>query len=165
MRASFWLPLLAVAATVGSGIMAGLFFAFSTSVMRALSSVTPEAGLVVMQRINVAIVNPLFLLAFLGTGLVSVAVGGLALLTFDRAGRGWLIAGALAYLVGVTGVTAVFNVPLNNALQAVKPDTAPVVWPAYVEAWTPWNHVRTVTALLATVCFAVGLARASGVAW
>ncbi len=62
-----WLPYLALPATVGSGLMAGLLFVFSNAIMRALTQLPPAAGLEAMQRINVAIVNPLFLTVFLGT--------------------------------------------------------------------------------------------------
>ena len=61
--------------------------------------------------------------------------------------------GAALYLVGVFGVTAAVNVPLNNrleALDAASPEAA-LFWPGYVVRWTRWNHVRTVCALLASV--------------
>ena len=58
---------LTFAATLGCGLMAGLFFAFSVAVMKALERLPPAEGIVAMQSINVAILNPVFLTVFFGT--------------------------------------------------------------------------------------------------
>jgi uncharacterized membrane protein len=52
-------------------------------------------------------------------------------------------------------VTLIFNVPLNNRLAAVNPDSAEgkAVWAHYLRVWTVWNHVRTVAPLAAMGCF------------
>lgn len=154
---SEWLPILSTIAAVGSGIMAGLFFAFSNSVMRALSDLPPASGMQAMQRINVVIVNPLFLLVFLGTGVACLAVAAIAVPAPGAPGHAWFIAASLSYLVGVVGVTMMFNVPLNNGLERAAAQTADVVWPVYVTAWVRWNHVRAVMGVLATGGFAWGL--------
>lgn len=70
--------ILKLISALGSGLMAGVFFAFSTSVMKALDQLPPNESIAAMQSINVAIINPLFLSVFLGT-----AVGCLALV-FDE---------------------------------------------------------------------------------
>ena len=54
-------------AALGCGLMAGLFFAFSVSVMKALAGLPPNGGMAAMQSINIAIINPVFLSAFFGT--------------------------------------------------------------------------------------------------
>jgi uncharacterized membrane protein len=66
---------------LGCGLMAGLFFAFSVSVMRALAALPSAAGLAAMQSINVAIINPMFLAAFFGTAVACLLIynGRLAL--------------------------------------------------------------------------------------
>ena len=61
------LSVITFSAALGSGLMAGLFFVFSNSVMKALAALPPDKGIAAMQAINVAIVNPLFLAVFLGT--------------------------------------------------------------------------------------------------
>lgn len=149
-----WLPYLALVATVGSGVMAGLLFAFSNVMMRALAQLPPPTGLEAMQRINVAIVNPLFLTIFLGTALVSAVIAAITAVVPDQ---GWLFGASLAYLFGVFGVTMARNVPLNNALAATPGADAATRWPAYVTVWQRWNHLRTVAAIGATVAFAIGL--------
>jgi uncharacterized membrane protein len=52
-------------------------------------------------------------------------------------------------------VTLLFNVPLNNRLAAVKPESAEgkVIWTHYLSVWTAWNHVRTAAPLAAMACF------------
>ncbi len=62
------------AATVGTGLAGGIFFAFSSFVMRALGAVPPRAGIAAMNAINVAVINPGFMLVFLGTALLSIAL-------------------------------------------------------------------------------------------
>lgn len=160
MRApSIWLPILATAATVGSGVIAGLLFVFSNVVMRALGDLPPASGMLAMQRINVIIVNPLFLLFFLGTAAASVAVVAFTCVAPAAPGQGWLLAGSLCYLVGVVGVTMAFNVPLNNGLEAATAAAADTAWPAYATAWLRWNHVRAALGVAATAAFAWGLFR------
>jgi hypothetical protein len=87
------LPGVALAATVGAAIMAGLLFAFSNFVMRALLQMAPAAGMEAMQRINLTIVNPVFLLVFVGTALLSFALVMMALGLQGSAAPRWLVAG------------------------------------------------------------------------
>ena len=51
------LYLLAFAAALGGGLMAGLFFAFSNSVMGALARLPAAQGVAAMNSINVVILN------------------------------------------------------------------------------------------------------------
>jgi uncharacterized membrane protein len=81
----------------------------------------------------------------------------------DSPSSGWLLGGALAYLLGPLGVTAAFNVPLNNTLASAKPEEAGTAWPSYVSLWLFWNHLRTVLAVIATVLLAIGLSGLSPV--
>ena len=151
---------LAFVAALGSGLIAGTFFAFSTFVMRALNRLPPAAGLSAMQSINVVVLNPVFLGVFVGTAALSMAAAVLAVVRWDRPGSAWLLAGGLLYLVGTFGVTMVANVPLNDALAAVAAESDPEAgkkWEDYQSRWTAWNHVRTVAALAAMGAFIVAL--------
>lgn len=150
---------LTLAAAVGSGVMGGLFFTFSTTVMTALGRLPPPQGIAAMNAINSAILNPLFALVFFGTPLVCVALAIRALTGWSAPGAAWLLAGAVAYVVGSFVVTIVFNVPLNNALAAADPGSADAaaLWTRYLKVWTNWNHVRTVACLAAMAAFIVAL--------
>jgi uncharacterized membrane protein len=71
------------------------------------------------------------------------------------------VAGALLYVIGVIGVTMMFNVPLNNelaALQSIAGDGG-AVWARYLSNWTFWNTIRGVAAAAACVAFAMALTR------
>ena len=50
-------------------------------------------------------------------------------------------------------MTVVFNVPRNNALDAVDAATpeGTAVWTRYLRQWTLGNHVRTVTGITSAV--------------
>jgi uncharacterized membrane protein len=153
-----WLA--AVVAAVANGVMAGLFFAFSTSVMPGLRRLPPVDGMAAMRRINAAILNPLFLLLFVGSAVVNVAV--LATAPFgDPDTAVWRVAGAAIYLVGAIGVTAVVNVPLNKALLAVAPDSAEgaTLWARYLLRWTSFNHLRAAASVLSTTLLVVASGR------
>jgi uncharacterized membrane protein len=123
------LQYLVIAAIVGSGLVSGLLFAFSVVIMRALMQLAPEVGMQAMQRINVVIINPLFLLAFLGTTVLCLAVAAIELLGASHVGSGWLLAGAVAYWLGPLGITMLFNVPLNNRLADTPANQAEIEWP------------------------------------
>ena len=147
---------------LGSGLVAGVFFAFSTFVMQALAKLPPPQGIATMQSINITVINPLFMTVFLGTSvacaflLVSLL---LKWLKWHQPGAVYLLIGALFYLVGTFGVTIVFNVPLNEALAKVKPESTDgaSLWASYLKEWTFWNHVRTVAALVAAALLTIAL--------
>ena len=149
------LPVLTFIAALGSGLMAGFFFAFSATVMWALERQPAAAGIAAMQAINVVVLNPLFLGTFFGTAILSLVLDIVALMDWLAPRSGYLLAGSLLYFVGTFLVTVLFNVPLNNKLAAVKPDSAEgnAVWTHYLRVWMAWNHVRTVAPLAAMAAF------------
>jgi uncharacterized membrane protein len=151
--------LLTFLATLGSGLMAGFFFAFSTPVMGALGRLPTAPGIAAMQSINILVINPLFLGVFLGTAAACVLLAVAALFTWHEPGALVLIAGALLYFVGTLLVTMFFNVPLNDALAAVAPDSSEgaSLWSRYLITWTNWNHVRTIAALAASAVLTIAL--------
>lgn len=148
-------PWLIFSAVIGAGLNAGLFFIFSICIMAALARLPAEQGIAAMQAINVVILNPLFLLAFMGTAVLALILvaGG-----FVHGGpaRFYLIAGGLLFLGGVILVTMIVNVPMNNALDALQPgsEEAARLWSSsYLVDWVRWNHVRTLSSIGAFVCF------------
>ena len=153
------LTVLAVGAVVGSGLMGGLLFAFSNFVMRALRALPPESAAAAMREVNVRILNPLFVLLFLGTAVVCVALVWLVVRGAAGPAGPWLVAGSVAYLAGPLAVTMAFNVPLNNRLAVGPIAAAAAFWPAYATSWTRWNHLRTLLAVVASALLGVGLVR------
>jgi uncharacterized membrane protein len=146
-------------ATLGCGLIAGVFFAFSTFVMSALARLQPAQGIAAFQSIDVTVYNPWFMGAFLGTAASCLFLLVSSLLKLQQPGAAYLIVGSLLYLVGTVGVTIAFNVPLNDALAIVDPSSAEGanLWISFVPNWTNWNHVRTLAALAAAASLTIAL--------
>ena len=152
---------LTFAAAIGSALVAGIFFAFSTFVMAALGRIPADQGIRAMQSINVTVINPLFMLAFMGTGVVCLALVAGAYVRWDETSGKLMLLASLIYLIGCIGVTMVLNVPLNDALAAVEASTpeAATLWARYLADWTFWNHVRTIAPLVSAALFIAALIR------
>ncbi|GAB4229159.1 MAG: DUF1772 domain-containing protein [Stanieria sp.] len=148
-------------AVLGCGLIAGIFFAFSTFVMKALAQLPSAQGIAAMQSINIKVINLWFMLVFLGTAAICVFLAISSLLKWHQPGAVYLLVGSLFYLVGTLGVTMVFNVPLNDALANVEPNSTEgaSLWTKYLINWTIWNHIRTVFALAASASFLFAIAR------
>lgn len=155
-------PALTIAAAVGAALVAGLMFAFSTSVMPGLATRPPAEGMAAMQAMNRTILNPVFGLVFGGAALLCLVVAASAPFTTEEGGWGWRLAGGALYVVGTFGVTMAINVPMNDRVDAADPGSADGqrLWADYLRRWTAWNHVRTVLGTAAAVLLLVGLARA-----
>ena len=148
-------------AAVGSALVAGIFFAFSTFVMAALGRIPADQAIRAMQSINVTVINPLFMLAFMGTGALCLALIAGAYVRWDETSSKLVLIAGLIYLIGCIGVTMVLNVPLNDALAAVEASTpeAATLWARYLADWTFWNHIRTIAPSISAVLFIAALIR------
>ncbi len=144
------------AALLMSGLMAGLYFAFSTSVLPGIGRRDDNTFVDAMRAMNSAILNPLFLLMFMGPlplGLVAVAT---RFGEGHRAGLGWATTGLVLYVVTLV-ITAVVNVPLNNRLDSTEPPEAARA--LFEQRWVRWNAVRTVVCTGSLAAFALALVR------
>ncbi|MET9452717.1 anthrone oxygenase family protein [Streptomyces cinerochromogenes] len=147
-------------ATLTTGLGAGLFYAYSCSVMPGLARVDDRSFIEVMRRINVAIVNGWFMLSFLGA-LVLIAVAGvLALRDGSRAMLPWIVAAA-AFQLAMLVITSAVSVPLNNRLAAAgAPDhiaDPAAVRSAFEASWVRWNLIRALTCTASFACIAWAL--------
>jgi uncharacterized membrane protein len=143
------LAAISAALTLAStGAIAGLYFAFSVSVMRGFDEIRADQAIPAMQRINQRIQNPVFLLTFIGAPIAGIVTGAL-LLSLDqtRAAVLFFVAAAI-YVLGSLAPTAIVNVPMNNRLDAasvpVDPEEAARMWDGYSGRWTSWNTARGV---------------------
>jgi uncharacterized membrane protein len=145
---------------LGCALIGGAFFAFSSFVMKALAALAPPQGIAAMQSINVVVINPWFLLPFMGTAALCGFLIVMSLLQWQDPRAAYWLAGAALYLFGTFGVTMAFNVPRNNALAAV--DAASIdgakVWAVYLSEWTAWNTVRTIAGIAAAAALCIALA-------
>ena len=140
---------------LGSGLIAGVFFGFSSFVMTALSRLPPAQGLAAMQQINITVINPHFLGVFMGTAALSLVALGVAAVRWDHPTAWPLAAGGVLHFVGCFLVTMLGNVPLNDnlaKLDAASPESH-AFWRTYLVQWTRWNHLRTAASLAAALAF------------
>lgn len=149
-----------IAATVGNGLLAGLFFAFARAVTPALRTVDDRNYVTTFRAINSAILNPTFLFVFLATPLVTVVAAVLHLDPVHRAGLPWLLAG-LACSVATFGITVSANVPLNRRLDEAPVDTdahRTTARGSFERRWNQWNVARTLTGITALTLLAIAVA-------
>ena len=153
-----------ISAALGSGMMAGLFCAFSNFVMRALSRLPPTRAISAMQSINEVIVRPAFLIVFLGTGVACALAFGLGWQHLSKDTLVYVSAGGAIYALGGIAVTIAFNVPLNNRLAAVDPESkgGANMWQVYLAKWTRWNHVRSIATIFSTILLILAVLHAKG---
>ncbi|MEW9530977.1 DUF1772 domain-containing protein [Microbispora sp. NPDC049125] len=156
-----------VAATVTTGLVAGLFYTFSCSIMPGLGRLGDDAFIDAMRRVNAAILNGWFAATFVGAPLLTGVAAALHL----AGGAGGALPWAAAALVlhGVTlAVTFTVNVPLNEALdRALKTSDAAHeaesradsrrVRESFAGRWTRWNVIRALTSAAAFACLAWSL--------
>lgn len=151
-----------VAATVTTGLVAGLFFAFAISVMPGLGRTGDLTFVDAMQQINVAILNPWLAISLGGAPVCILIAGALHLQTGHRAVLLWIVAAFALYLVAL-GITIGVNVPLNDALAATGPpgritDLA-AVRERFETEWVRWNIARAVASTAAFSCLVLALLR------
>lgn len=145
-----------------NAMAAGIIFIFSNTIMPALSTCEPKVGIYVMNTINNAIVNPLFVFIFFG-GLISAYPTGVMWKNkneFSVAARSYALASTLIYFLGQFLVTIAQNVPRNDALQAVDENTeegASYWTEQYLKSWVAWNTARGIFALVSAILGAMAL--------
>jgi uncharacterized membrane protein len=145
-------PLVLFLSTLTVGLMAGLFYAWSVSVMPGLKKLPDREFIMAMQSMNKAIQNPLFFIAFFGAA-ICLPVSCLLLFKKPLGIDYWLLAGATCiYLAGIMGVTILGNVPLNNMLEGfdinAPGESISAMRSAFENKWNTLNTVRTVSAIL-----------------
>lgn len=148
-----------LATALGCGLVAGVFFAFSSFVMPALKRLAPAQGVAAMQSINILAVTLAFMTALFGTGAACLGLAAWTVISSDGRTTALVLAGGVLYLIGTVGVTIACNVPLNNRLAKLHPQSAEAagLWCRYLARWTTWNHVRTAAALAAAGALTIAL--------
>lgn len=146
-----------VAGTLTTGLMAGLFAAYSYAVMPGLGRADDRTFVEAMRQMNVAILNGWFGACFGGALICTALAAALHLGRPGRAALPWIVAGLVLYVV-VLVVTMAVNVPLNDQLAAASGDAA-AARERFEAAWVRWNLVRSVacTAALGCLCWALVL--------
>lgn len=134
-------------AAISTGLMAGVYFTFSAFIMKSFGQLNKERAATAMNMINEVILQSWFMPLFFGSTLVSIAI---AVFSGQHPESFLLILASSLYVIGMFLVTFFFNVPLNKRLATkVNPGELIETWEHYLKYWTRWNHIRTVSSLLA----------------
>lgn len=146
--------LLVLGGLVPAGLMAGLFFGWAVSVIPGTMRTGDRNYVETMQQINLAIVNPWFVVPFVLTPVVLLTAAFAQYRAGNHRRATTLGVSAGLYLIGVLGVTAGGNIPLNNELAALDLSTSDAAAlaerrVAYERPWNRWHYVRTVASVVA----------------
>ena len=142
-----------IAATVTTGLMAGVFAIYSNAIMPGLRRTDDRTFLAAFQSIDRAIINPAFMATFLGALVLTALAAVLHLAGEGRSLLPWIVVALVLYLV-VFVVTIRVNVPRNNEIKAAGDvdrltDLHGVRERFYEARWARWNHVRAFASTLA----------------
>lgn len=153
--------ILLITAGVLTALLAGVFFGFMVAVNPGLHRLKDSEYIKAMQSINIVIINPWFMLSFMGPALLLPV---LAFMTRGEAMFMPIVAAAVLYIFGVFGITSGGNVPLNDKLAKVTVDQAPsnelaAARASYEKPWNQLHALRTILAIIATVCIFVAVLR------
>jgi uncharacterized membrane protein len=142
--------ILLILTTLFSGLMAGLFYSWSISVTPGLAKIGDENYLKAFQSMNRAIINPVFLIVFMGLVIM------LLMLTYlyynsPAPSQSWFIISAMViYLLGVMAVTIFGNIPMNNTLEVLQIETInheqmTSFRLGFESKWNKLNMIRTIS--------------------
>ncbi len=144
---------------IGCALMAGVYFAFSGVIMSSFARIETAAGILSMQSINDVILRSAFMPIFFGTSVGAALIAATALLNLNEAGAALKLGAGALYFVGMFVTTLLVNVPMNNKLKHADAYSArgAEIWDEYLQRWTRWNHVRTISSLVSSILFFIAI--------
>ena len=144
-----------IATLLTTGLMAGVYVAFSIAVLPGLARTSDSTFVEAMRAMNIAILNGWFAVVFGGPLVFGLVAVGTRVTAGERTELGWTVLGVALYVLTL-GVTAAVNVPLNNRLQ----DSALVeeARSAFERRWVRWNGVRSVLCVTAFAALTAAVA-------
>jgi len=150
-------------AALSTGLMAGIYFAFSSFIMQAFEKIEEEQAIAAMNSINETILRSWFMPLFFGSSIISVILLFSTLSESGQFNSYLIITACIIYIVGMLVSTALFNVPLNKALANVASThlASHITWSDYLKKWTFWNHVRMLASLFSCIMFAYSITQIS----
>lgn len=153
-----------IVTTVFSGLMAGLFYAWSISVTPGLAKIDNVSYLQAFQSMNRAILNPLFFVIFFGL-VVLLPVLSYSSFQDSVGSQYWYaILATIIYFTGIMGVTIQGNVPLNNALEVLNiesmtPEEMDIFRKGFESKWNRLNMIRAISSSLMFLLLVIACAR------
>jgi uncharacterized membrane protein len=161
MSLRYWQIVVLLAATLTSGLTAGVFGDWAHTIMLGLGTTDDRTFVGAFQALDRAIMNPLFMIPFMGA---SALTGVAAVLYLRDGGHSALPWVALAFGLHLAAlvITMAVHEPLNGVVRtAGDPDR--IADPATVRAaveetrWLAWHIVRTIATTAAFGCLALAL--------
>lgn len=145
-----------------TGLIAGLFFAFQCSIINGLGALGNREYLLSFQSINKVILNPAFMISFMGPVIILPITCYINYKTGSSDLFPYLLASTLIYLIAVFGITIACNVPLNDILDGFNiqsaTDTQLQDMRLKFEAnWNKWHLVRTIASIISFLTLIVPL--------
>lgn len=145
------------ATAILAALIAGLFYSYSCSVNIGLNRLPDDQYLAAMQSINVAILNPMFFLSFMGSLIMLPLSAWLSYKAQHVTQANYLITAAAVYIIGAFGVTIFGNVPLNDQLAQFDLATASAAEIKHqrVIFEIPWNKLHSIRTLASILSLAL----------
>ncbi len=142
---------------VMTGLMAGIYFAFSVFIMESLAQLPALQGARAMNKINDVIINTLFLPVFFGSTLWYAGLIVWSFADWQQTRSVLIISAAIIYIAGMFLVTAFGNVPLNNRLKESESSETALghCWSKYLQQWTRLNHLRMLSCMASCTLLAL----------
>ncbi|TDE17622.1 anthrone oxygenase family protein [Dyadobacter psychrotolerans] len=148
--------LILIAAATTTALIAGLFYAWSCSVMVGMAQLPSPEFIKAMKVFNEAIQNPLFFASFMGTAILLPVC---TYLHYDAPvpQRFWfLLVATVFYLGGTFAVTIFGNIPLNDMLasfdqQSASQHVIDSKRAAFELSWNRLNNIRAVSSVISVI--------------
>ena len=145
-----------------TSLVSGLFYGYQCSVINGLGALADKEYLSAFQSINKAILNPTFMLSFMGSLIILPVI---SYMTF-KSGSGLIfpcvLTATILYIVGVFGVTMFYNVPLNEKVAAFDIQNATeaqlrIMRSGFEGSWNKWHLIRTMAAVACVISLIIPL--------
>jgi uncharacterized membrane protein len=156
-----WQVVILLPATLTMALTAGVFGDWAHTIMRGLHKTDDRTFVGAFQALDEAIINPLFMVAFMGALVLSGVAAVLYLRDGGHSALPWVAVAFSLHLVALV-VTMAVHEPLNEVIRdAGDPDR--IADPAAVRdsfhetRWVAWHIVRTVATTAAAGCLAWAL--------
>ena len=141
--------------TFFTGLIAGLFYAWSISVTPGLAKISDANYLNAFQSMNRMILNPIFFIAFMGLIILLPLLSYLYYSSPVSTQFWFILSATVLYLAGVMAVTIFGNVPMNNTLEALQIES---MSPGQMQSFrlgfeSKWNSLNTVRTICSSLSF------------
>lgn len=131
----------------------GLLYGYACSVNPGLGKLPSGEYIKAMQSINREIQNAYFFISFMGTLIVLPVTTWYSKSHASPACFYLMLTATLIYIIGVIGITAFGNIPLNNALDKFDISNASAEQLSaqkilFQSSWNKYHLIRTIASIL-----------------